>query len=745
MDPSKSSNFLIGLLLAGVLAWVSICCQAEDLAGVQAPPASVAGDSTSLPVLLTGEDLLRQARDLLIESEFEQARNVLAEYLDLEGEDADRLEAWLGDYEEFVTQRRLGREETTKKHVKEAQDYLKEKKFEEALASAYLAVMASPEPETLRSEDWLDELTQLCARRARKLSDEGEYGKAAVILSEISRIYENDSSWKKLSKDAGLHAGMLGAYDKDSEWQVRLGDAKTSDFENAVDVVDNNFVKAVNHRKMLLGALRGYRHFLTTKGLEKSLDSMSDKYAVISLVDYLDDKIEGIENQSHVTAGELVRTYYDIIQRNRQGLRLPEPILVDLFINQSCQAIDDYTEMIWPEQSRWFIRQTTGSFSGIGVQIRTNEAKQLEVVTPLVGTPAFKAGLQAGDLITGVDGKSTEGISVDEAVRRITGKRGTMVRLTIRRPGRADALEVPIVRDTIKIKSVLGYNRLPDHSWNYIVDEAEGIAYIRISNFMHSTVDELDEALRACRAQGAMALIIDLRFDPGGTLKSAEEVSDRFLEAGQLVVRTRGLTAKPYSFKARKPESCPGWPMVVLTTDKSASASEIVAGALQDHKRALVVGERTFGKGLVQRPFRLRGWSDSEVAIKVTTAYWYLPGGRNVQRSDDSETWGVEPDFAVKLTPEEFRSLRVRWVNADIIRNSNNGSEDGAEEETISEPEEDAADDEDGSDSGDVQPVEGVEMPGASEELDEQGPDVPDPQIETALLLARLQLLVRER
>ena len=745
MGFGRISGFLFGLVLALVLSLASALCIAEQLAGVQAPPASATIDANAVPAILTGEDLLRQARQLLIQDEFDQARELLAGSLNLPEYDLQRLDIWLDSYREFIAQRRFRREETAGNHVTEARSYLKEKKFEEALASTYLAAMASPELEALRGEDWLDELVQLCAARARKFSEEGQYGKAAVILSEISRIFEDDPLWKQRLKDAGQHAGMLGAYDHDSNWERRLEEAKISHFENAVHVVDEHFVKPVDYRKMLLGSLKGYRYFLTTKGLDKSFEGLAKKYVVISLVNFLDKKIELITSTPHVTAADLVQTYYQIVQKNRQTLKLPDPVLVDLLINQACQAIDDYTEMIWPEQQRWFIRSTTGSFSGIGVQIRSNQAKQLEVVTPLVGTPAFKAGLEAGDLIVAVDGKNTEGVSVDEAVRLITGKRGTMVTLTVRRPGRADVFDVPIVRDIIKIKSVLGYSRLPDHTWNYIVDTDAGIAYLRISNFMQNTVEELDRALEACRAQGAKALIVDLRFDPGGTLRSAEEVSDQFLKPGQLIVTTRGLSAKPYTAKARKPEACPGWPVIILTSDKSASASEIVAGALQDHKRAIVVGERTFGKGLVQRPFRLGVWSDSQVTIKVTTAYWYLPEGRNVQRSEDSETWGVEPDFAVGLTPDEFRSLRIRWVNADIIRNSNNGDETESKEDSASGSEElqsteSTKPDAESEASEDFQATTGPDDSTKAEE-----PDVPDPQLETALLLARLELMVRGR
>ena len=226
-------------------------------------------------------------------------------------------------------------------------------------------------------------------------------------------------------------------------------------------------------------------------------------------------------------------------------------------------------------------------------------------------------------------------------------------------------------------------------------------------------------------------MILDLRFDPGGTLAGAEDVSDRFLPAGQLIVSTSGRRAKNYEARTKRPDSCAGWPVVVLASDRSASAAEIVAGALQDHDRALVVGERTFGKGLVQRPLRLRPISNSQVTIKLTTAYWYLPKGRNVQRSDESEDWGVLPDFAVNLTLDEFGSLTARWASAAIIHPDHVDSPPSQSQPV--EPEEPESDDDDSTT---------VDEPEAESEPESEPGDLPDPQLQTALLVARLELLV---
>ena len=734
---------LLSCLIAVFLTCAPALAAPEGFAAVQAPPASGTATQASASGCFTGRDLLRQALDLLIADDFAQAEHVFASSLELTSDDSRNLQTWLNDYQEFLAQRGLRRQASSQRHIAKAQEELRDGDLQQALASAYRAAKVSPDPKTLRNEPWLKELVQLCAAEAEKLVDQGKYAEATVILREIALIFPEDQSWKQRFEQAALRAGILGAYDKQSNWQRRLRDADPHDFERAVEIVDKYYVKTVDYRKMLLSVIKGFRSFLTTKGLDDAFEDLGNRLAVIRLLDSLGKEADQAQKAPDVTAANLIETYWRIVHWNRQSLQVPDPVLVDLLAAQAFQTLDDYSEMIWPDQQDWFARSTIGSFSGIGVQIRLNEAKQLEVVTPLDGTPAFKAGLQADDLIVAVDGRTTKGIAIDEAIRRITGEKGTKVVLTMRRSGRAEEFDVAITRDTIKIESVRGYNRLPDNGWNYIVDQTQKIAYVRITNFTKNTVEELDQAIRHCRSQDARALILDLRFNPGGTLKAAEEVTDRFLPPGEVIVRTDGRGVKPTEARTSKSDFCAGWPVVILTSDRSASAAEIVAGALQDHSRAIVVGQRTFGKGLVQRPFRLPGWawSNSDVSMKLTTAYWYLPKGRNVQRSDDDDHWGVQPDFAVDLTPDEFTSLNTRWSNAIIIHPPDVKPHDWAPE----------------SDSNvapaDLQPDANVESPATEsaqpdaavtddDSSADEPLDLPDPQLQTALLVTRLELLV---
>ena len=766
MSSEKSNSLLLRFLFVLLLLATGLLAESPQLANVQSSPTT----AQPVRVVLSTRELQGQVLDLLKQNDLVGAENLLQSSLDLAVCDSPHVHDWLSQYQQFLADRDLRRSEVADEHLAKAKEHIEQEKLEEALASVLRAVLASPRPQDIRDEDWLDELVALCAAKADTLIEEGKYGDAALILGEISHIFKGDDFWKERYEQAGLHASIQGAYGKDSDWQQRLRDVDKDDFERALLVIDKNYVTPVDYRKMLLRALKGFRLLLSTKDLDELFsDQPEQSLALARLVNDTDQKIESLEETPHVSAADLRKIYYQILAQNKPGLEIPEPVLVDLFTNQALQSLDDYTQMIWPDQQKWFSRTTTGSFTGIGVQIRINKAKQLEVTTPLAGTPAFRAGLQAGDLIVGVDGKTTKGITVDGAVRRITGKKDTTVVLTIKRPGRTEEFDVPIVRAKIKITSVFGYSRLPDDTWNYILDESEKIAYIRITNFMQNTSAQLDQAIQACREQGARALILDLRFNPGGTLRSAEEVSDRFLPLDKPIVSTRGRRVKSYAANALHSDSCAGWPLIVLACDKSASASEIVAGALQDHKRAAIVGERTFGKGLVQRPFAIRPWfDDSQVSIKVTTAYWYLPEGRNVQRSDEVKTWGVEPDFLIDLTPREIASLFTRWRKADIIHNANGSPADDVSaspqppadssdteepEEPTAEPEEPTAEPEESTAEPEESveptvepedPMESIETSPDDDATQEPAPILPDPQLETALLMARLELLLNQ-
>jgi carboxyl-terminal processing protease len=319
-----------------------------------------------------------------------------------------------------------------------------------------------------------------------------------------------------------------------------------------------------------------------------------------------------------------------------------------------------------------FNKSTQGEFSGVGIQIQLDDDGSLKVVSPLEDTPAYRSGVKAGDIITRINGKSAHGITINQAVKTITGVEGTNVTLTIRSQTKDGPLERDYVirREKIKVASVKGWQHLPGGGWEYFVDPDQKIGYLRITNFTKSTGEELSKAVEEMKNHDAKAIIMDLRYNPGGLLTAATDVADKFLSEGTIVsTKTDPSRDSPVQapLEAHRSDDDCNLPLVVLVNQYSASASEIVSGALKDWNRALIVGERTFGKGSVQMLFPLK---DRSAYLKLTTSHYYLPGGRCIHREENSTTWGVDPDVTVEMTPEQMRAAIDARQELDILRDA---------------------------------------------------------------------------
>jgi len=300
------------------------------------------------------------------------------------------------------------------------------------------------------------------------------------------------------------------------------------------------------------------------------------------------------------------------------------------------QSLDPHSSFMTKEEYKELMTETKGSFSGIGVEI-TIKDKMLTVVSPIEGTPGYKAGIKAGDKIIKVEGESTQDMGLIEAVKRIRGPEGSKVNLTIVREGMDKPLELSITRGVIPLKSVRHYSLSP------------GIGYIRISNFQSNTANDLSSALEILEKDGMLrGLIIDMRNNPGGLLSQAIEVSEQFLDSG-VIVSTKGRE-KSHNIKAsaHKNKNKREYPIIVLVNGGSASAAEIVAGALQDNKKAIILGTRTFGKGSVQSILPLSDGS----GLRLTTARYYTPSGKSIQSS------GITPDIEIPFVVSEKKAKK---------------------------------------------------------------------------------------
>ena len=346
-------------------------------------------------------------------------------------------------------------------------------------------------------------------------------------------------------------------------------------------------------------------------------------------------------------------------------------------ISGMLSGLDPHSQFLDADAFKDMNVQTQGEFGGLGIEV-TSEDGVVRVVAPIDDTPAARAGIQSGDLIIKIDDKLTRGMPLADAIKMMRGKPKTPILLTVARKGEREPLEIKLIRDVIRVQSVRAKMIEP------------GYGFIRISQFQERTVDDLVKGLNDLYKQAPLkGLVLDLRNDPGGLLHAAVGVSAAFLPPKALVVSTDGRTedakrrflAVPADYArgrgddalAKLPAAAKTVPMVVIVNGASASASEIVAGALQDHQRATLLGSQTFGKGSVQTIIPIRNDADSPAAIKLTTARYFTPSGRSIQAQ------GIKPDLAVDDTAEgNFAGLTIH--EADLARHLENSQRpDGAE------------------------------------------------------------------
>lgn len=303
-------------------------------------------------------------------------------------------------------------------------------------------------------------------------------------------------------------------------------------------------------------------------------------------------------------------------------------------------SLDEHCEFMDPAEYKAMQEDTAGRFGGIGVVVGMRDGA-LTIIAPMEDTPGFRAGLVAGDRLVEIDGKRTDTMDLGEAVKLMRGPAGTRVRIKVVHEGSADVRSLEIERAVVSVASIKDARMLED-----------GIGYLRVVQFDERTAGAIDESIRTLDKQGARALVVDLRNNPGGLLQSAVEVCSRFLPRGAMVVYTQGRDERQrQTFFVRSAVKTVAWPLVILVNEGSASAAEIVGGALQDHKRAVLVGQRTFGKGSVQTILPM----DDGSALRLTTSKYYTPGRRVIH------DYGIEPDILIPVSPAEWaRILRER-------------------------------------------------------------------------------------
>ena len=444
-------------------------------------------------------------------------------------------------------------------------------------------------------------------------------------------------------------------------------------------------VGRVSLEDMIIGGLDAVETMATTSDLYDTFDGLADPAKRSEFISVVQQLRAAVERSGVPARAKDLRVVLErLIETNQDTVGILQSALMHEFGNGAMSMLDDYTAIIWPDELARFQRSTQGEFIGVGVQIQLDELFNIEIVTPLEGTPAQRAGVRAGDLIKKVDGLSTVGFTLDQAVEVITGPADTKVVLTLERKGEDDEpfeLDVPVIRQRIDLPTVKGWEKVGagDRDWNWFVDDTRGIGYVRLTGFTEHTTRDFDAAVRAMRAQGLNGLILDLRFNPGGLLDQAVSIAERFVDRG-LIVRTEDgdhmTRSQEVSRGAPSDVSVGDIPVIVLINEGSASASEIVSGAIQAgaHKgrlQALLVGQRSFGKGSVQNVYPL---ARGEAAMKLTTQYYRIDSPRMIHKVPGATEWGIDPDLEVELLPDQITDALLLRREADVLPLDENGN-----------------------------------------------------------------------
>ncbi len=348
--------------------------------------------------------------------------------------------------------------------------------------------------------------------------------------------------------------------------------------------------------------------------------------------------------------------------------------LIQAAIEGVTSKLDPYSYYIGGKDMEGFRRNMNSCFGGVGMAVDVINGKTT-VVAPLVGMPAYRAGVHCGDVILEIDGKSLEGMKIDEVMNLLSGEIGSQVKLRIQRIGKREPIEMTVEREMILMETVFGFDRNADDSWNYWLDQKNGVAYIHVTEFRDETANEIRKILKQLQQKAKTetrtetetnteskveksplrALILDLRFNPGGNFNVAVEMCNMFISEG-IIVSAKGKNTVEEVWRATPEMEIPASvPMVILLNSYSASASEVFSACLQDHNRAVIVGERSYGKGVIQSVLPFEGGNSN---LKLTTAGYYSPNGRNIHREEgagETDEWGVKPtdEHLVQTSMEE--------------------------------------------------------------------------------------------
>lgn len=540
--------------------------------------------------------------------------------------------------------------------------------------------------EQILSDSFVQDVIGRAKDNADELEAKGKWLEAYIRCYEwLQLIYKGNKAYTDYSEKLATKAGILASFqDSPCETrQERYENIEKKLFIRAVRALNFSYVNIINYQEVAAKAIE--RCALLAEVLGNPYAEIDTKYEIddeqisawLGALGRL--KTEAKESPLGVSRDKFIDIFERVLELNEQTVNLPSEVLIAQFTEAAFASLDPYTTMVWPRQRADFEKMLTNEFTGIGIEISKRKGL-LTVISLLPDTPAYNSGLDAEDVIEKVDGSETKGMSLICAVKYITGSEGTDVTLTVRTPGQEQSREIIITRARIVVPTIRGRKRTDTGQWRHMVDEENKIGYIRITSFSDKTASDFEEVLSSLEQDGMRGLILDLRYNSGGLLTSAIEMTDKFVKRGAIVI-TRPRFGLPSYATAHAAGTHPDYPLVILINKYSASASEIMAGALADpkHRRAILVGERTHGKGSVQT---ITNYPGEGSQLKYTMAYYHLPSGQRVKsrvamEKEGRDDWGVAPDVKVELRRDELVKINNIQKDNDVLvkADHDNGSD----------------------------------------------------------------------
>jgi len=568
----------------------------------------------------------------------------------------------------------------------------------------------------LLSDPFVKEVVQNAIDKAAEYEVEGKWLEAYTnCYGWLIAIDPNNEGYSDYAQQLLDKATIAMAFEDSpcETSQERFQGVKEELFIRAINFLNSQYVSITNYNEMATKAIERCKllaEVISTSSRLNEDSENNDQGSFDAIKGTLDpeklatweDGLTELLDEAKSASGGLARldknkfldVFDNVLDLNKSTINLPRTVLIAQFVEAALATLDPYTVIVWPREVQDFEQMMTSAFTGIGIEI-SKQKGMLTVSSLLLDTPAFNSNLDAGDVIEEVDGLETKDMSLFCAAKKIKGPAGTKVKLKVRRSSddkKVDdkLFDVTITRDTIIVPTVRGWQRSQAGKWLHMIDEKNKIGFVRLTSFSSDTASGLEKVLFNLENRGLKGLILDLRFNTGGLLDSAVDVVDMFVEEGVIVRRQSGFGRMPIYETATKKGTHPNYPLVILINSNSASASEIVAGALADknYKRATLVGTRTHGKGSVQG---ITPYLGGGAQLKYTMAYYHLPSGQRVEsrvemEKLDKKDWGVAPNVEVELRSDELKKMiEVQRDNDVLVKANHDGANDDFKKRTIEE------------------------------------------------------------